>query len=202
VQLFLCAAGTAAIASTALGVPLASAATHPAQVRPLTPTSAVVGTGLVNCAVTTGEVGYSPASISGGTSAETISIWFKSTKCSAAATGTKPVPTSVIASMSFSSIQGNACPLLGTLGKGTLNLTYNYPGVPSTVIDPSVAQSVTVTELGPYWKLAGQVTQGSYIDPSPTFSVELKPNGIGTQGCPNGITSEYIARSQGPLTNV
>ena len=186
-----------------MGGSLAAAATRSPRVPAMTPTSAVVGTGLINCAVATGEVGYSPASISGGTSAETVSIWFKATKCSPASSTTTPVPKSVIGSMSFSAIQGSTCPQLGALGSGTLNLAYNYPPVAGTVIDPSVATPVTVTESGPYWDLAGAVTQGSYPDPSPTtFTIDLKPNVIGGQSCSIGITSEYIARAQGLLTNI
>ncbi len=168
-----------------------------------TPTTDIVGTGLVNCAVATGEVGYSPASIKGGTSPETVSIWFQAKKCSAASSTTSPVPISVIGSMSFSAIQNNGCPQLGKLGTGILNLTYNYPPVPVTMIDPSVASTVTVTQSGPYWDLSGAVTAGSYPDPSPTtFTIDLKPNAIGGQNCGTGITSEYIIRAQGLLTNI
>jgi len=165
-----------------------------------TPISDVVGAGLVNCASVTGEVGYSPATITGGTAAETVSIWFQAKKCTpAAGTTATPVPKSVIGSMSFSSVPNlNGCPQLGNLGTGTLNLTYNYPPVPVAMIDPSVAPSVAVTQVGAFWDLAGAVTQGSY--PSPTFSAVLKPDVIAPQTCANGITSEYIIR--GTLTNI
>ena len=112
------------------------------------------------------------------------------------------MPKWVIGSMSFTT--PNRCPLLsipsGTpLGTGTLNLAYNYPDVASLLIDPSVAPKVTVTQSGPYWILAGPVISGSY--PDPTFKVLLKPNSFAGQSCsPPGFTSEYIARSQGPLT--
>ena len=152
-----------AIATTVVTASSAVAATHKSGVKPAaTPKTDVVGLGLVNCAAATGEVGYSPASISGGTSAMMISIWFDATKCSAASTTTptKPVPKTVIGSMSFLSAQGNTCPLLGSLGEGTLNLTYNYPPVPNPMIDPSVAQNVSVTQSGPFWTLTGQVTWG------------------------------------------
>jgi hypothetical protein len=166
------------------------------------PTSDIVGAGLVSCALVQGEVGYSPASIAGGTAAETVSIWFKATKCVAASSTTKLVPTSVIGSMSFISTEGNACPLTNLFGKGILNLTYNFPPVPNPMIDPSVAPTVTVTEVGAFWDLAGPVTQGSYpnVPGGPSFSAVLKPVVIGAQTCGNGITSEYITR--GTLTDV
>ena len=44
---------------------------------------------------------------------------------------------------------------------------------------------------------------GSYPDPASTgFTISLKPNVIGAQSCTTGITSEYIIRSNGPLTNI
>jgi hypothetical protein len=84
-----------------------------------------------------------------------------------------------------------------------LNLTYNYPPVPSPMIDPSVAPAVTVTQVGAFWKLTGQVTAGSYPDPSPNLQILLKPVVIGAQNCKTGITSEYIASTGGPgLVNI
>ena len=95
--------------------------------------------------------------------------------------------------------KGNACPQIGTLGTGTLNLAYEFPPVPGKMIDPSVASSVTVTQSGAFWDLAGGVGWGSY-SPSPSFSAQLKPIVIGGQTCGNGLTSEYITR--GTLSNV
>jgi hypothetical protein len=199
VKLVLGGAAAAAIASTALGGSLATAATHSSRGPAVTPTTDIVGTGLVDCKAATGEVGYSPASISGGTSPMMISIWFKATDCGSGS----PIPKSVVGSISFESAQGNACPLLGFLGQGTLNLAYNYPPVPNPMIDPSVATSVSVTQSGPYWTLKGAVQWGSYATNPPTaFTISLKPNVIGSQTCGNGITSEYIARSNGPLLNI
>jgi len=165
----------------------------------VTPTADIVGIGLVNCAVVTGEVGFSPATIAGGTATETVSIWLEGTKCTPVpGTATKPVPTSVIASMSFTSVRDNACPQLGALGAGTLNLAYEFPPAPAVMIDPSVAPKVTVKEVGPLWNLAGPVTAGSY--PSPGFKASLKPIVVGGQTCGNGITSMYI--TSGTLTAV
>jgi hypothetical protein len=183
-----------AVASTAMSGALASAATHTPARPAVTPTSAVVGTGTVTCKTATGEVGYSPASQTGATGTLTVSIWFKATGCVAASANTTPVPTSVIASMSFT--RANGCPLLGPLGTGTLNMAYNYPNVAATVIDPSVGQQVTVTQSGPYWVLAGTIG-GSY--PSTTFSATLKPDPIAGQTCGSGLTSEYIIRDQTPF---
>jgi hypothetical protein len=163
------------------------------------PTKDVVGVGIFNCAVVTGEVGFSPSEVTGGTATETTSIWFQATKCAAASgTTATPVPTTVVGSISFTSTQGNACPQLGSLGTGTLNLSYNFPPVPGKMIDPSVASSVSVTQSGAFWDLAGAVGWGSY--PSPSFTAQLKPVVIGTQTCANGLTSEYINR--GTLSNV
>jgi hypothetical protein len=88
---------------------------------------------------------------------------------------------------------------IGALGTGTLNLAYDFPPVPGKMIDPSVASSVTVTQSGAFWDLAGGVNWGSY-SPSPSFSAQLKPDVIGAQTCGNGLTSEYIIR--GTLSNV
>src|SRR5271165_7658266 len=105
----------------------------------------IVGTGLVDCHAVTGEVGFSPATIVGGKAVERVSIWFQGTKCSPAAAGaaTKPVPRTVIGSMSFFSAARNGCPQLGRLGTGILNFAYNYPPVPAVMIDPSSALSVS-----------------------------------------------------------
>jgi hypothetical protein len=167
-----------------------------------TPTKDVVGKGLINCAVATGEVGYSPATIAGGTKKERISIWFQAQKCQGSSTTgvVGPVPATVTGSISFISDRKNACPQLGLLGKGVLNLSYNQPPVPVLMIDPSVAPNVTVTQSGPYWILKGRVTWGSFPDPvTKTFVAELKPDVIGTQNCKTGITSEYIIRAQSPF---
>lgn len=164
------------------------------------PTTDIVGVGVFSCGVVTGEVGFSPTEVTGGTATETTSIWFQATKCQAASgTTATPIPKTVVGSISFTSALGNTCPQLGTLGTGTLNLAYNFPPVPTKMIDPSVASSVTVTQSGPYWDLAGTVGSGSY-SPSPSFSAQLKPIVIGTQTCANGLTSEYITR--GTLSNI
>ena len=66
-----------AIATTVVTASSAVAVTHESGVKAsVAPSRDIVGSGLVNCAAATGEVGYSPASISGGTSAMMISIWF------------------------------------------------------------------------------------------------------------------------------
>ncbi|HEY1916241.1 MAG TPA: hypothetical protein VGH27_11775 [Streptosporangiaceae bacterium] len=200
-RLLLWTAGAAVLASTALGGSLvaAAAATAPAVAPSVVPTSAIVGTGLISCAAMTGEVGYTTPSISGGTATETISIFFQAKKCSApSGTTATPVPKTVTGSMSFSSVNGSACPQFSTLGTGTLNLAYNYPPVAGVVIDPSVTMPVTVTQVGALWDLAGGTVAGSY--PSTTFSGALKPDPIGGQSCGSGITSEYIIR--GTLSNV
>jgi len=197
-KLLLSTAGAVVIAATAMSGSLATAAAHSPHRVAVVPTVDIVGSGLVKCTVATGEVGYSPASQAGGTSPLTVSIWFKATDCS----GGQPTPKTVIGSMSFQ-VQANQCPLLGKLGAGTLNLAYNYPPVPNPMIDPSVAPNTTVTQSGPYWVLTGQVTAGSYPDPSPILQIWLKPNVIGAQNCKTGITSEYIARTQPPgLVNI
>ena len=146
-----------AIATTVVTASSAVAVTHESGVRAsVAPSRDIVGSGLVNCAAATGEVGYSPASISGGTSAMMISIWFDATQCSAApGTVAKPFPKTVIGSISFLSSQNNGCPLFGQLGTGQLNLTYNYPPVPNPMIDPSVAQNTSVTQSGAFWTLNG-----------------------------------------------
>ena len=192
-----------AVASTVVigGTALASSR-HAAPAA--TPTKDIVGKGVFNCGLVQGEVGYSPAIISGGHQKERVSIWFKATKC-AASTGTKatPVPRWVIGSLSFVDSKFlNGCPQLSgaPLGSGTLNLAYNFPPVPVAMIDPSVAPLETVTEVGALWSITGTagVTDGSYV--SPTFSAMIKPNPIAPQSCTRGITSEYIIR--GTLTNV
>lgn len=164
------------------------------------PSADIVGIGVFNCGVVTGEIGFSPTEVTGGTATETTSIWFQASKCVAVAGAVaKPIPKTVVGSISFTSAVGNTCPQLGNLGTGTLNLSYDFPPVPAKMIDPSVASSVTVTQSGPYWDLAGGVGWGSY-SPSPNFTAQLKPVVIGTQTCANGLTSEYITR--GTLSNV
>ena len=196
-KLLLSTTGAVVIAATAMSGSLATAATHSPHRVSVVPTIDIVGAGLVKCTVATGEVGFSPAAQAGGASPLTVSIWFKATRCS----GGQPAPSTVIGSMSFQ-VQANHCPLLGTIGAGTLNLAYNYPPVPNPMIDPSVAPNTTVTQSGPYWVLTGQVTAGSYPDPSPILQIWLKPNPIGGN-CATGITSEYIARTQPPgLVNI
>ena len=197
-KLLLSTTGAIVIAATAMSGSLATAATHSPHRVGVVPTVDIVGAGLVKCTAATGEVGFSPAAQAGGASPLTVSIWFKATRCS----GGQPAPSTVIGSMSFQ-VQANHCPLLGPIGAGTLNLTYNYPPVPNPMIDPSVAPNTTVTQSGPYWVLTGQVTAGSYPDPSPILQIWLKPNVIGAQNCKTGITSEYIARTQPPgLVNI
>ncbi|HEY2579338.1 MAG TPA: hypothetical protein VGI74_23770 [Streptosporangiaceae bacterium] len=205
-KLVLCGVAAAAIASTALGGSLATAATHPARGPAVVPTSDIVGTGLVNCAAATGEVGYSPASKAGGMSPLVINIWFQATDCTPApGSKTSPVPKTVIGSISVQT--KNTCPLGGVFGTGTLDLAYNYPGVPNPMIDPSAATNVTLSDIGttPFWTLTGAVTSGSYIDPvttpPTTFTISFKPNVI-AGNCQSGITSEYIARSNGPFTKI
>lgn len=193
----LCAAGTLAIASTAVGGSLAAAAS-PSHARPaVRPVRDIVGAGLITCKVATGEVGYSPASKAGATGLLTVSIWFQASGCSGASSTAKPIPRTVIGAMSFT--RKNGCPLLSppVLGTGVLNLAYNYPPVPASMIDPSVGQSVTVTQVGPFWVLKGAITAGSY--PSASFTAWLKPEVIGAQNCKTGITSEYIVRDQAPF---
>lgn len=164
------------------------------------PTTDIVGIGVFSCGLVTGEVGFSPTEVTGGTAAETTSIWFQATQCKpVAGASTKPIPKTVVGSISFTAVNGNACPQIGTLGTGTLNLAYEFPPVPGKMIDPSVASSVTVTQSGAFWDLAGGVGWGSY-SPSPSFSAQLKPIVIGGQTCGNGLTSEYITR--GTLSNV
>ena len=197
-KLLLSTTGAIVIAATAMSGSLATAATHSPHRTGVVPSVDIVGAGLVKCTVATGEVGFSPAAQVGGASPLTVSIWFKATRCS----GGQPAPSTVIGSMSFQ-VQANHCPLLGQIGSGTLNLAYNYPPVPNPMIDPSVAPNTTVTQSGPYWVLTGQVTAGSYPDPSPILQIWLKPNVIGAQNCKTGITSEYIARTQPPgLVNI
>ena len=168
-----------------------------------TPRIDIVGSGLVDCHAVTGEIGFSPATISGGKAVERVSIWFQGTKCSPAIAGavTKPVPQTVIGSMSFFSAARNNCPQNGRLGAGILNFAYNYPPVPAVMIDPSSALSVSVTRAA-VWTLSGKVGWGSYPDPSPspTFKALLKPNLVGGETCKNGVTSLYI--SGGALLNV
>jgi len=166
----------------------------------------IVGKGIFSCGLVQGEVGYSPTIKSSGSPKQTerVSIWFKATQCKVVAgTRATPVPKWVIGAMSFvDQAFGTTCPQLSgpPLGTGILNLTYNFPGVPVTMIDPSVAPAESVIAAGPLWNLVSSagVTDGSYI--SPSFKAQIKPNPIAPQSCPKGITSEYIIR--GTLTNV
>ncbi len=191
------AAGSLAAGSTASPAGDVRSPMFPAVV----PTVDIVGAGLFNCFVATGEVGYSPTISSKGSKKvkEWVSIWFVATKCAGGSTtGAKPLPRTVIGSLVFKAVQGTVCPQFGYLGKGQLHLTYNYPDVPNPMIDPSYGV-VTVTESGPYWELKGSIA-GSYPTLSgPAFDAWLKPNPIGAQSCSSGLTSEYIARAQTPF---
>jgi hypothetical protein len=187
--------GTVAIGGTALAS--SGHVARPASVPKLD----IVGKGTFNCATVTGEVGYSPAIISGGKTKERVSIWFVASGCKpSSTTGAKPIPKTVVGSISFLDNFLNGCPQLSgpPLGTGILNLAYNFPQVPVTMIDPSVAPTAVVTDVGALWKIVGGVTDGSYV--SPGFSALIKPNPIAPQSCGRGITSEYIIR--GTLTNV
>lgn len=168
------------------------------------PTRDVVGLGLIQCKAATGEVGYDPASKAGVKGPLYIMIWFQFTGCSAQAPTKTPIPKTVVGSISFPHPAGNGCPLLGSLGTGLLNLSYNFPPVPSPVmLDPSAALKVAVSQSGAFWVLKGLVDEGSYKDPSTApFTWVLKPDVIGTQNCKTGITSEYIIRSNGLLKNI
>lgn len=193
IRLLLGAAGAVAIASTAMGGPLATAATHASHRVAVVPKVDIVGRGLVRCTQATGEVGFSPAAKVGGAGPLTVSVWFQASRC----VGGRPTPKTVIGSMSFQT--NNACPLVSppALGAGTLNLTYNYPPVPSPMIDPSVAPATTVTQSGALWVLTGQVTAGSYPDGTTHFQIWLRPVVIGAQNCKTGLSSEYIAFDRG-----
>jgi hypothetical protein len=163
------------------------------------PTADIVGKGLLDCRVATGEVGYSPKIISTGSTRTTewYSIWFDATKCFGASAA-QPVPVTVIGALAFKARQGTICPQFGLLGKGLLYLTYNYPGVPNPMIDPSVG-TVTITQYGPYWRIHGTMIAGSYRVAPYVFDIGIKPNLIGGHGCSNGgIDSEYIARLAAP----
>lgn len=190
-------AASVAIGGTAL------ASSHTARPGAV-PKVDIVGKGTFDCATVTGEVGYSPAIVSGGKSKERVSIWFVASNCKATGTtGAKPIPKTVVGSMSFVDNNFlNGCPQLSgpPLGQGVLNMTYNFPQVPVTMIDPSVAPFETVTQVGALWSITGStgVTDGSY--PSPGFKAMIKPNPIAPQNCAKGITSEYIIR--GTLTSV
>jgi hypothetical protein len=168
------------------------------------PASDIVGVGLFNCSTVTGEVGFSPTTTNAGSTGttETVSIWFDATKCKTVkGVATKPVPKTVIGSESFISNDGNECPQLNALGTGTLNLAYNFPPVPATIIDPSVGQAIAVKdEVGPDWDLSGAINAGSY--PSANFSAVLVPVLVGAEGCgkPAGVTSLWI--NSGMLSNV
>ncbi len=203
-KIMLGIAGAIAIASVTTGASLASAATQSAARPAAAPVVDVVGVGQVTCQAATGEVGYSPASKIQAPEQQgplTISIWFQATGCAAVkGTAAKPVPKTVIGTISFT--MPNGCPLDGWMGQGTLNLAYDYPPVPGPVmIDPSVA-SATVSNYGttPYWTISGQVVAGSYL--STNLVIKLKPDVIGTTAnCKSGITSEWIVRAQAPFVS-
>jgi hypothetical protein len=190
----------AGLACVAAAAGIAAGAPSKPSAPSVTPTKDIVGAGLIDCVVATGEVGYSPATISGGTKGEKISIWFQLVKCKRASSTSTPLPVTVVGSISFNSVRKSACPQLGYLGEGVLNLSYNFPGVPNPMIDPSVAPVVKVTQVGPYWELKGLVTKGSYKDPaSKPFFASFKPDVIAPQSCRTGIDSEYIIRAQTPF---
>ena len=194
-RLLLCAVGTVAVAATAVGGSLAAASAQPAARQAFFPVKDIVGAGQITCKVATGEVGYSPASKAGATGKLRISIVFQATGCGPLSSTTTPVPKTVVGSMSFT--RKNGCPLLSPpiLGKGMLTLAYNWPPVPSVMIDPS-SGVVTVTQVGPYWVLKGPLI-GSY--PSTNFVAWVKPEVIAPGNCKIGITSEYITRAQTPF---
>jgi len=162
----------------------------------------IVGKGQFNCSTVTGEVGYSPAIISGGRQKERVSIWFIATGCKpTATTGAQPIPKYVVGAISFQDNNFlNGCPQISgpPLGVGTLDLSYNFPPVPALMIDPSVAPVATVKDVGALWQITGGISDGSYV--SPGFTALIKPNPIAPGTCGNGITSEYIIR--GTLTAV
>lgn len=192
---------TAVAAST--GIAGASTATPRPAVGPR---EDIVGTGLVNCGAVTGEIGFSPSSVTGGTSVEVISIWLQGSKCVAAkgTVGAKPVPKTVVLSMSFTTT--NVCPPNGPIGGGTANFAYNFPPVPALMIDPSVAMNVAVTAGPPasltgIWHLLGQVNWGSYPDPaSSLFRATIRTSPIGRESCKTGVTSLYV--NAGTMVNV
>jgi hypothetical protein len=203
-KILLGAAGAIVIASTTMGASLASAAPQSVPRPAVAPKVDVVGTGQITCKAATGEVGYSPASKIQASEQQgplTISIWFQATGCAPASSTTpvKPIPKTVVGSISFT--MPNGCPLDGWMGQGTLNLAYDFPPVPGPVmIDPSVA-TATVSNYGttPYWTISGQVVAGSYL--SPNLVIVLKPQVIGGQNCKTGITSEWITRAQTPFVS-
>jgi hypothetical protein len=173
----------------------------------------VVGTGNFTCKGGEGEVGYSPASVTGGTNPMMISVWLEATGCKAT-TGTvvKPLPTDVILSFSIEepgpSLPPNTCPISGTF-VGNANLAYSskaYPFPPQdkvgstgvvtgdSIIDPSVAMSAGLTTGGATWTISGgSAWWGSY--PSSNFAASFHPywlNGTGTGSCARGITSGWV----------
>jgi hypothetical protein len=194
-------AGLTAVAASA-GLAGASAA----PVRPAAvPSADIVGTGLVNCGRVTGEIGFSPATVFNGTAVDVVSIWLQGTACKPArGSATKPLPKTVVLSMSFTTT--NVCPQTDVIGGGTANFAYNYPPVPSPMIDPSVAMNVSVTEGPPYtspgdWRLLGLVNWGSYsASVGPDFQANIRPVVIGRQNCKTGVTSMYV--SEGTMINV
>jgi len=199
-----------AVIATAVAMVTSIAAISGAAVAKLaaaphaTPTVDIVGKGFFNCSNVTGEIGFSPTTISTGGPArgDRVSIWFQGTKCApvAGAVAT-PVPISVVGSMSFLSTRGNYCPQLGVLSKSAvLNLAYNFPGVPVKMIDPSVAPQETVIGAANWQFPPGGtgVTDGSYV--SPKFYAVFHPILIGPQSCAKGVTSMYI--QHGVLYNV
>jgi hypothetical protein len=174
----------------------------------------LVGTGLFNCTSGSGEVGYSPASVTGGTQPMMISVWLEATKCKsiAGAVPAKPLPTDVILSFSIEepgpSLPTSTCPISGTW-LGNANLAYSakaYPFPPKdtvgstgvvtgdSIIDPSVAMSAGLTTGGATWTINGATAWwGSY--PSGNFVASFHPwwlNATGTGSCSRGITSGWV----------
>ena len=176
----------------------------------IVPKTDVIGKGIFDCSVVTGEIGYSPPISFGGSASahEVVSIWFQATHCTQVA-GTKPVtpsiPKVIIGSISYVDRFGTKCPQISTaasgpFGKGVLNLAYNYPPAPLNMIDPSVAPTTSVQSAPniALWAISGPVVDGSFV--SPTFNGQIKPIIIGSQSCATGLTSEYITR--GFLNNI
>jgi hypothetical protein len=196
---------TAVLASTGIAL-AAPAAPHsaPAGARATTPQPKIdlIGQGLVNCDVVTGEVGFSPKLTAAGTKLEMISVWFQGSRCTPATPGaaTRPVPKTVIGSITY--FTKPMCPIKKQEVQGQqVDLTYNYPPVPTpTMIDPSAVPATTVIVSNWVWHLGGAVL-GSYPSPASTpFTAVLRTAPIGPENCKSGYTSLYI--KSGVLANV
>jgi hypothetical protein len=202
--------GAAAIVASSL-VALGGTALASSHASTPTPRIDIVGKGIFNCSVVTGEIGYSPALKSSGstTAHERVSIWIKATKCARVpGTTATPIPRQVVTALSYLDNFGTTCPQLSgpippklPFGTGVMDLSYNFPPVPVAMIDPSVAPAASVfSDTNPaLWDIATTgVQDGSYV--SSTFHAQIKPAPIGAQSCRTGLTSEYITR--GTLTAV